>query len=78
MGALYHGRFGGPKWLIPVSNALPPMERNRRLLLDRYESHTKNCKVPTSLPLGHFRFVTVTMTMGEGYAQARRTLAHVD
>jgi hypothetical protein len=48
VGDLHHGRFGGPKWLIPVSNVLPPMERNRRLLLDRYESHTKNCKVPTS------------------------------
>lgn len=47
-GGLHHGRFGGPKWLIPVSNVLPPMERNRRLLLDRYESHTKNCKVATS------------------------------
>ncbi len=39
-------RFGGPKWLVPgLSSALPPLERDRRKLLDRYESHVKHCKV---------------------------------
>ena len=41
-------RYGGPKWLVPgLSSALPPLERDRRRLLDRYESHTKHCKVRT-------------------------------
>ena len=38
-------RFGGPKWLVPgLSSSLPPTP-DRRVLLDRYESHTKHCKV---------------------------------
>lgn len=39
-------RFGGPKWLVPgLASTLPPLERDRRKLLDRYESHTRHCKV---------------------------------
>lgn len=39
-------RFGGPKWLVPgLASTLPPLERDRRRLLDRYDSHTKHCKV---------------------------------
>jgi len=38
-------RFGAPKLLVPgLSSALPPTP-DRRTLLDRYESHTKHCKV---------------------------------
>lgn len=37
-------RFGGPRWLVPDLSSLPPTP-DRRTLLDRYESHTKSCKI---------------------------------
>lgn len=36
-------RFGGPRWM--AKGLQPPVETDRRVLLDRYESHTKTCKV---------------------------------
>ncbi len=36
-------RFGGPRWM--AKGLQPPLETDRRVLLDRYESHTKTCKV---------------------------------
>jgi phenylpropionate dioxygenase-like ring-hydroxylating dioxygenase large terminal subunit len=35
---------GGPAWPKGMSTALPPQETSREALLDRYHSHTKNCK----------------------------------
>ena len=35
---------GGPSWPEGMSTKLPPQEETREALLDRYHSHTKNCK----------------------------------
>jgi phenylpropionate dioxygenase-like ring-hydroxylating dioxygenase large terminal subunit len=35
---------GGPAWPKGMSTALPPQETTREALLDRYHSHTINCK----------------------------------
>jgi len=35
---------GGPAWPKGMDTSLPPQETSREALLDRYHSHTKNCK----------------------------------
>ncbi|BBN00577.1 hypothetical protein MPTK1_2g00380 [Marchantia polymorpha subsp. ruderalis] len=49
-------RHGGKnvQWADGVDPSLPPLIKNKELLLDRYESHTKHCKV-CSKALQNFR-----------------------
>lgn len=44
---LVAGGGGGPAWPEGMPHELPPRQRSREALLNRYEGHTKNC--PTCL-----------------------------
>ena len=44
---LVAGGGGGPAWPKGMPRELPPRQRSREALLNRYEAHTKNC--PTCL-----------------------------
>jgi len=37
------GGGGGPAWPQGTPRELPPRQRSREALLNRYEAHTKNC-----------------------------------
>ena len=51
---LVAGGGGGPAWPEGMPRELPPRQRSREALLNRYEAHTKNCPTCLAVRFRHF------------------------